>query len=76
LLTVVALGAEWAGVTRANYVARKNMRDLKNQNRFLKLAGEAMAETLDSIANGTPTEDAFQRFEEQKQYIEIVNNSL
>jgi hypothetical protein len=35
-----------------------------------------MAETLDSIANGTPTEDAFQRFEEQKQYIEIVNNSL
>jgi hypothetical protein len=76
LLIVVALGAEWAGVARANYVANKRIKKLENQNRFLNLAGVAMAETLDNIANGAPLEDALQRFEEQKQYIEIVDTSL
>ncbi len=76
LLIVAALAGEAAGVARANYVARKNLKALRNQNRFLTLAGNAMAETLDAIDSGVPTEAAMARFEEQKQYIDIVTNSL
>lgn len=76
LLAAVAFASEAAGVVRANHRAKKIIGKLRHQNRFLTLSAEAMAETLDNIQAGVDPEEAFQRFEEQKQYITIVNNSL